>query len=698
MSETANLHYQEDIQQQLEQSETDSTTRFYTLQEINRANKILEDIKDDNPQYFKEAQKRYESFRLSAIEMIQSENKITQKELNDLRGQIHHLEGSIDTKGLEIIAAPIELINAFTGEKNILENLQENLNQIENQFIKKDIEQEIQRLKNGGKKTKWTTYLDTIAERVDNNFVPDFMHNHAQNKIIAEVLGTRKGYNSEYIQGYNNTLSNYLIKTKDFEAQLKSGIDIKQINSKALANYITYLSETGTTTLPQFIKKFGPNQLFELGKLWGEQGKSGDYGIAKTALEKSGLKNVVHLITMFGSTQNFLTGIQNIKDDPEALEVGLQYYKNNTESIKEKFNDDMREAFEKAHPDMDENEIEAKIKLFNTNMKEIIIRLQSGEVNILAVTKAFDVFIKDNNLEGLNSIEQSQVVMDRNKNSLQALISRDYSKLYQLKKTGGSQEEIRLVEKNISILELNFQKLTVADKQLRDKDFQKVYKGEITYEEFHTKKMQEDEEYAKLIQTIEKKQTDYGTEIKVPQSKNSTQGNELYTTSEYTLDETGNIPTLTSQTGEIIRITPEEARNMRGNPEAQESIIQFKQDLDDIGMGFFFQIRQDVYDSMPAIGFDTNDGDYLSKNEMRIFISTILLSVQDKLDAPIPSTQASYGEFKEKVKILNKQTLITGQKEVDLNGYSYIEHIFREKFFPNDAFIMEKSKFQEAIK
>jgi len=116
-----------------------------------------------------------------------------------------------------------------------------------------------------------------------------------------------------------------------------------------------------------------------------------------------------------------------------------------------------------------------------------------------------------------------------------------------------------------------------------------------------------------------------------------------------------------------------------------------------MGMSFFFTIRNDIYDSMPAIGFDIKDEDYLSSDEMRKFISTILKSLKDELETPIPSTQASYGEFKEKVKVLNQQTLIAGQKEVDLNGYSHIEHIFREKFFPNDAFIMKKSKFQDAI-
>ena len=82
---------------------------------------------------------------------------------------------------------------------------------------------------------------------------------------------------------------------------------------------------------------------------------------------------------------------------------------------------------------------------------------------------------------------------------------------------------------------------------------------------------------------------------------------------------------------------------------------------------------------------------------MRIFISTILKSIENELDTPIPSTHASYEAFKNQVEVLNKQTLLTGQKEVDLNGQSHIEHIFRGKFFPNDAFIMEKYKFQKAI-
>ena len=711
----------QDLRQQVETSHEETEKLSKSTQAIiDRAKEILLGIKTESPEHYEEAIKKYEEIRKKTIEYARTQNKISRQEKRELSRDINSM-GSIDNNSFwENLARPIHVINKLNDKGDILEALIQNKDRITEPFLRKDIEKEISRLKSGGEKTLWSTYLDTIVKNLDNNLdISKKIHNAAQDKIIAKILRSTKWYNNEYIQGYNSQVSNYLIKIEDFEQDIHSGRteitwnkdNPNEINSKALASYISYLSAWWANNIEDFIQKFWPNQLFNLWKIWKEKKSEKNYWIAKTTLENSGLKNIVHIITMFseGKTEDFIWGLQEIKNDPEALKASLQYYESNIAEIQQKFHKDFYDAFKKKSPEMSDEEINANIDELMWNIDNVLWLMEDGDVKVDSLILAFHQFNKKHKLgfEWRDFVSQAETAIDLGQNKREKDIIQ--WQLEEITATPQRKEEIAKKRKELydqhTLLEeakIVVQSLQSKDPETNKENIKKVIAG--GYEQYYKKLLEENEDLRKIeaqIQVIQQKRENnrenkMENNTVIPDWEPRKEAQTKYQVN----DNWGNY-TISKPGEESINITSEEYRiiNNPKNTEALESIVQFKQDMDEMWLGEIFKLRKYIFKSISIIGFDAWDSDYLNENEVKLFLSTFLKSLRPEInESQIPSQNARYDEFKNQTITLNKQNSLTGQDEVDLNGNSYLEHIFKEKYYKDDDMLFDQWKFQKAIK
>lgn len=167
-------------------------------------------------------------------------------------------------------------------------------------------------------------------------------------------------------------------------------------------------------------------------------------------------------------------------------------------------------------------------------------------------------------------------------------------------------------------------------------------------------------------------------------------------------ESSGNYFISSPQTGEPVQITPQEKETIWKNPEARENFFHFIQILKDINMEVFgeMSLRTKIFQSLWWIWFKYNDADYLGINEIKIFLWAILHSIETELWRSIPGQNLSFPDYIGKLKILNKQGILSWKKDENILWESYIEKVFKDKFIPRNSGVsnFNIASFQESIK
>lgn len=136
---------------------------------------------------------------------------------------------------------------------------------------------------------------------------------------------------------------------------------------------------------------------------------------------------------------------------------------------------------------------------------------------------------------------------------------------------------------------------------------------------------------------------------------------------------------------EKIKLTPYEMVLVNKRPETLEKIVDFYKILDKVWLSELWNIKEQIFKAIWWIGFSTNDKNYLSENETKIFLNSILKSVwENEID-----TVFSLNEFQNQIEIMNKTQIWWVEKTYN-NIYSetYLEYKFNEKFVPRESGII----------
>lgn len=173
---------------------------------------------------------------------------------------------------------------------------------------------------------KATTFFYQSIDDLDDKFEVNKFSEKAINKVLWKPenykLSEEAWFSNEYLHWYNNQEWNKIYKITDFENELKTK-DIKDINSKALANYFLYLQSKWNLNEEYLVNNFPPKILMWLWNLWD---KWWDDLITKNILEKFELNDFIETVTVFRSTESIVEQIKIMfenKDIPDDKKFQL---------------------------------------------------------------------------------------------------------------------------------------------------------------------------------------------------------------------------------------------------------------------------------------------------------------------------------------------------------------------------------------
>ncbi len=144
---------------------------------------------------------------------------------------------------------------------------------------------------------------------------------------------------------------------------------------------------------------------------------------------------------------------------------------------------------------------------------------------------------------------------------------------------------------------------------------------------------------------------------------------------------------------EISKITPEEQDIISESKEALRNFIDFRKALTVLNLEEFWDYRERIFTGIQSTsvssGFDMSDSDYVSPNELSLFLYTILDSINEELPEAQKNEIESLRGEKQNLKLIvplmrriNKwDNLLANTNDVSiLRNESYIGSIFRQTF------------------
>lgn len=253
---------------------------------------------------------------------------------------------------------------------------------------------------------------------------------------------------------------------------------------------------------------------------------------------------------------------------------------------------------------------------------------------------------------------------------------------------------------------INASNLTVEDTKTA-LDFKKQGKSNleiITHIRKRNKKL--DEAMIAFEQEVNEKAESQKKESKQKNSetiKNSeTNNNSFYLENKATLHENWYRLPLESW-GYIEWLTKKEAE-LTKEPETAKNLIEFKNTLDELNLSKLWEYRVDIFKSIswPSNGFSADDFNYLDKNEIKLFLNAIVLSISPELKNNwvnnLPTMNMNLESYKNEFILLNLWWVFSWSQDVNLAWDSYIEKIFVDKFTVRESWKFYHARFIEATK
>jgi len=332
-----------DLQSKLEDSETQENIKQDLAEDIQAAESILRYFKNEYGQdsdRYQKVFKEYTELRQTTISALQSERQIIESELVSIKEEFE------DIKELESYG---DFLDRVTSKDFIYSNVSEAIHTFNDSFSKEEIIELLENIKeyvsdevsedlskvvDSLKKAKWKSpvlmlKITNIMWKLSGT---SWAHNTAQEKYLRKIFWADKWYNTDYIAWYNNEVWNYVVKTDKFERKIQSS-EVKDINSKALANYFMSLENKGGLNEVKLFKLFGKQKLIQLWELWKTKENEQDTRIAKSILEQNWFwEIIVRKILDFSKLiedRNFLDTIDTL--DNQDMDVLLETITNKPE-------------------------------------------------------------------------------------------------------------------------------------------------------------------------------------------------------------------------------------------------------------------------------------------------------------------------------------------------------------------------------
>jgi hypothetical protein len=201
--------------------------------------------------------------------------------------------------------------------------------------------------------------------------------------------------------------------------------------------------------------------------------------------------------------------------------------------------------------------------------------------------------------------------------------------------------------------------------------------------------------WVNIYETLTEKEERQKVEAEKQQEKvsdNSQQTNN----SRYNLDKNWNLTFVSWSWEKVnVQLSPAEQHLIEHNPSMRRNIIRFNRVLYSSGLGKLWNFRHEIFKwiaNIKWVSFDAFDENYLSRNEMKIFMNAILKSVWKQ---EINVDMANMRGFIWQVKDENGRNAFW-KTATDFSWKSDIEKEFLEKFVSNGIFNL--IAFEETLK
>ncbi|QFR38695.1 hypothetical protein A9Q91_00480 [Candidatus Gracilibacteria bacterium 28_42_T64] len=325
-----------DVQSQLESSETQEDIKQDLAEDLQAAESILRYFKNEygqDSERYQKVLKEYTELQKATIIAVDSQNKVIESELINLKQEFEDIK-ELETYGEFLdrvtskdfiysnVSEAIHSFNDSFSKEEIIELL-ENIKKYVSDEVSEDLSKIVDSLKKAkGKSPVIMLKITNIIGKISGGGA----HNTAQEKYLRKIFGSEKGYNNDYITGYNNQVGNYVVKVEKFEKHINSN-EIKDINSKALANYLMLAQENGLSNT-DLLNKFGTKKFKELTTLWQYNKDT----IAQIILKDSGNEKLVQNMITF-SKEELKVAVMIFANSIDVNSKSIDFFKNHDEYI-----------------------------------------------------------------------------------------------------------------------------------------------------------------------------------------------------------------------------------------------------------------------------------------------------------------------------------------------------------------------------
>lgn len=329
----------------------------------------------------------------------------------------------------------------------------------------------------------------------------------------------------------------------------------------------------------------------------------------------------------------------------------------------------IKELLEHKEHLLEEEEESTNIKITEEQKKDFDDKskdfLKEWKINKEKLKEDYDIFKEKYIEEKLK--EDETVVIDEEK------IIEEYLKKFDNIEDKKLKEEFKWVIEQLIEIHVKRQETKIKIESIESKDW--IYtKALETWKEEDINAMKK--LYQEELKTSNKERKEYKI-----RNDNSTLRTKVLDRSEY--ERTWNWYSFISN-WEEIKITLEEKNLIDKYPDIKEQIVNTKNLLEDLNMWMIWNFRRQIFAVTSWTGFNLNDWNYLNQNEIKLFLSKIIKSIEPELNEvwnqELPTTSLTLNEYIESVKRLNKISPIWWMKEVNMLWESYLENLFIEKF------------------
>lgn len=224
---------------------------------------------------FKKFEKEYRDLYQSIKEAFESEKTISQEERSKIMLELSDVVSLAQSHWIIEKKWNISKIGDFLRKTNTKQEKEKALSFRDKNIKEYSLEDSIAALSylNQNYKTWSWSQKSTLWNSVAINYhtineLDDFWEvNMFQELLLEKILWKQKSFNDKYIAWFDESQWNYIVEISAFEKKLEwSRMDT--INSRALANYFSYVSSKKELTQEVILEKLSPEQFRHLLDLW----------------------------------------------------------------------------------------------------------------------------------------------------------------------------------------------------------------------------------------------------------------------------------------------------------------------------------------------------------------------------------------------------------------------------------------------